>query len=79
MGSSKEQHVKVRGRGAVHQHDRSGPAEERLTAQGSGLSCDTYQALGPRAGDCAVARYPDSTAMTACTRSGSTPCRRAAE
>ena len=27
------------------------------------------------AGDCAVARYPDSTAMAACTRSGSTPCR----
>ena len=30
------------------------------------------------AGDCAVARYADSTAMTACTRSGSTPCRSAA-
>ena len=34
-------------RGAVHQRDRSGPAEERLTAQGSGLSCDTCRTPPP--------------------------------
>ena len=38
----------IQGRGAVHQRDRSGPAEERLTAQGSGLSCDTCRTPPPR-------------------------------
>ena len=38
-----------------------------------------HQALGRRRAIARSRRYPDSTAMTACTKSGSTPCRRPAE